>query len=33
MKGYTSNFKRVEKKYIFTLDKYNELMAKMVIYI
>lgn len=29
MKGYTSNFKRVEKKYIFTLDKYNELMAKI----
>lgn len=29
MKGYTSNFKRIEKKYMFTLDKYNELMKRL----
>ena len=29
MKGYTSNFKRVEKKYIFTIQKYNELMKRL----
>ncbi len=29
MKGYVSNFKRVEKKYMFTLDKYNELMKRL----
>ena len=29
MKGYVSNFKRVEKKYMFTIDKYNELMKRL----
>ena len=29
MKGDVSNFKRVEKKYMFTIDKYNELMKRL----
>jgi hypothetical protein len=29
MKGYQNFFKRIEKKYIFTREKYNELMSRL----